>query len=322
MGTLRIYLTGRLLIEAGQGSIVDHTVSSHVERISLGFLVLNRRRPVAIGEIADAIWDNDRPEGWHEMTTTGLEQLKESLDALPEIGLEVSNDMATLALSPEVWVDIEHAHRSLERATTAMNEGKIDSAVTLSTSAAVIGKRPFLPGLESRWISSQRSIHTANLIEGLLLRSEGALRSGAADEAVRIARQALDHDPLNEPALRALMRSMDASGDRVGALRVYEEYRASVAKHPGAAPTEATQDLAAELRTPLTPDLDLLTPRQNEVASLLADGLTNRQISERLFISVQTAETHVKHILAKLGLSSRGQVAALVAAHRRDPSNG
>ena len=55
-----------------------------------------------------------------------------------------------------------------------------------------------------------------------------------------------------------------------------------------------------------------LTRREREVAALIARGLTNRQIAEELFIAERTADTHVEHILAKLGLGSRTQVAAWV----------
>lgn len=53
-----------------------------------------------------------------------------------------------------------------------------------------------------------------------------------------------------------------------------------------------------------------LTRREREIAVLVAEGLTNRQIAERLYISERTAETHVAHILNKLGLNSRAQIAA------------
>lgn len=59
-----------------------------------------------------------------------------------------------------------------------------------------------------------------------------------------------------------------------------------------------------------------LTPREREVLRLLADGRTNRQIAEALFISVKTAGTHVGNILAKLGVS--GRVQAATAAHRHN----
>jgi DNA-binding CsgD family transcriptional regulator len=53
-----------------------------------------------------------------------------------------------------------------------------------------------------------------------------------------------------------------------------------------------------------------LTPREREVASLIAEGLTNSQLAERLFISPKTAAVHVSNILMKLGLGGRAEVAA------------
>jgi DNA-binding NarL/FixJ family response regulator len=48
--------------------------------------------------------------------------------------------------------------------------------------------------------------------------------------------------------------------------------------------------------------LDQLTPREREVLSLMAEGLTDRGISERLFVTPNTVETHVRHIIGKLAL--------------------
>jgi DNA-binding NarL/FixJ family response regulator len=52
-----------------------------------------------------------------------------------------------------------------------------------------------------------------------------------------------------------------------------------------------------------------LTPREREVAQLLAEGLTNAELARRLYISPKTAAVHVSNILSKLELSSRTQVA-------------
>jgi predicted ATPase/DNA-binding CsgD family transcriptional regulator len=57
-----------------------------------------------------------------------------------------------------------------------------------------------------------------------------------------------------------------------------------------------------------------LTRREREVADLITQGLTNRQIGGRLFIAERTVDTHVSRLLAKLGCSSRAQVAAIIAA--------
>ena len=57
-----------------------------------------------------------------------------------------------------------------------------------------------------------------------------------------------------------------------------------------------------------------LTGREVEVMSLLAEGLTNKTIGERLFVSPRTVGTHISNLLAKLGVSNRGEAAA--AFHR------
>jgi predicted ATPase/DNA-binding CsgD family transcriptional regulator len=63
-----------------------------------------------------------------------------------------------------------------------------------------------------------------------------------------------------------------------------------------------------------------LSARELEVARLVADGLSNPAIASALFVSVATVKTHVSHILAKLGLDSRTQLARWVAGHDLGPS--
>jgi DNA-binding CsgD family transcriptional regulator len=62
-----------------------------------------------------------------------------------------------------------------------------------------------------------------------------------------------------------------------------------------------------------SPDRARLTPRETEVANLVAEGLTNKEIADRLVISQRTAEGHVERVLDKMGFKSRTQVAACIA---------
>jgi DNA-binding NarL/FixJ family response regulator len=62
-----------------------------------------------------------------------------------------------------------------------------------------------------------------------------------------------------------------------------------------------------------------LTAREREVARLLAQDYTNRQIAEALVIAERTAETHVTNILTKLNLASRVQVGPWALAHGLAP---
>jgi DNA-binding NarL/FixJ family response regulator len=60
-----------------------------------------------------------------------------------------------------------------------------------------------------------------------------------------------------------------------------------------------------------------LSDREWEVAMLVARGLSNRQIAAELVVSERTVDTHVSHILRKLQLVSRAQIAAWAVQHRR-----
>jgi DNA-binding NarL/FixJ family response regulator len=77
-----------------------------------------------------------------------------------------------------------------------------------------------------------------------------------------------------------------------------------------------TRRLVAEFvnRTPeprTTQDLDILTDREKEVVALVAGGLTNQEIADRLFISTNTAKTHVSRAMVKLGVHDRAQLVVL-----------
>lgn len=65
-----------------------------------------------------------------------------------------------------------------------------------------------------------------------------------------------------------------------------------------------------------TPDLARLTAREQEIIQLLADGLTDRQVAARLFLSGGTIRVHVSHIVHKLGVPNRGAALEHVRAAR------
>ncbi|HSE81557.1 MAG TPA: response regulator transcription factor [Gaiellaceae bacterium] len=68
-------------------------------------------------------------------------------------------------------------------------------------------------------------------------------------------------------------------------------------------------------RSEAQPTANGLTAREHEVLRLLAEGLNQTEIAERLVISPKTVATHIQHVLEKLGVHSRAQ--AVAAAHRR-----
>jgi non-specific serine/threonine protein kinase len=99
----------------------------------------------------------------------------------------------------------------------------------------------------------------------------------------------------------------------------YEDaYVAGVELGPDAAVEFARGGAPASHRAgPVTPDDDPLTRREREIADLVARGMSNKEIAATLVIAQRTAETHVEHILSKLGFNRRAQI-AVWAAGRRD----
>jgi len=84
----------------------------------------------------------------------------------------------------------------------------------------------------------------------------------------------------------------------------------------GVTRTEVVLRSLGERQFTREPYASALTPRELEVAELVAEGLTNPAIARRLYLSRPTVASHVAHILAKLNFSSRAQIAAWVTQRR------
>jgi len=74
------------------------------------------------------------------------------------------------------------------------------------------------------------------------------------------------------------------------------------------------REFAGGAHSPKDPLVEL-SPREREVLALLAEGMRNREIAERLIVSETTVKTHVRHILEKLRLRNRSEAAAFAARH-------
>lgn len=99
---------------------------------------------------------------------------------------------------------------------------------------------------------------------------------------------------------------------------VRQVYLGNVQLHPQVARQLMSVVAAPPVDRPADADHETLTGREHEVLDLVADGLNNREIAEKLVISEKTVKTHVSNILSKLGLADRTQAA--IYALRRDSS--
>lgn len=92
---------------------------------------------------------------------------------------------------------------------------------------------------------------------------------------------------------------------------IFGAVRGAVAGRSVLSPTVASR-LVQQMQRPQ----EALTARESELLSLLAEGMTNRELGQALFISEATVKTHLGHIYAKLGVDTRS--AAVSVALRRD----
>ena len=140
-------------------------------------------------------------------------------------------------------------------------------------------------------------------------------------ESLAAAQAAADADGI--PALMSVAvrleraRALVVADDRGEAVRVITEAeaRASALGHDRLQKQVAELGAALGARASIEAGDSELTAREQQVLALVAEGLSNRQIGERLFISAKTASVHVSAILRKLGVSTRTE-AALVLARR------
>ncbi|TDD82756.1 helix-turn-helix transcriptional regulator [Actinomadura rubrisoli] len=200
----------------------------------------------------------------------------------------------------------------------------LPALVTAATACAALGDTAPLAAARAR-VDGLRVYGPVQEAHRLTFAAEAARAEGASCrdewEAAAKAWDALDEPHAIAFALTRAAEAAAADGDRDAAAARLRR-AAGLADGLGAVPLREKIDrLARRARVTLGdgtarepgPGLGL-TRREAEVLRLVAEGRTNREIAEALFISAKTASVHVSNILGKLGVSGRGEAAA--TAHR------
>jgi len=178
--------------------------------------------------------------------------------------------------------------------------GELDRAAPLVSSLGRRGRE-----LDRPW-----ALATAARCEGLLL----AARDDLAGSNAALTRALIEHDRLDMPFERA--RTVLAKGVVERRARQRANARASLAEaletfeHMGARlwAERARQELS-RVSGRRAGRAGELTPTERQAAELAAEGRSNKEIAEALFVSVHTVESHLSHAYAKLGVRSRSQLA-------------
>jgi DNA-binding CsgD family transcriptional regulator len=271
-----------------------------------------------------------------------------AIDVLVELGrLDEAELLLALAGPRERWPQLWQyvllaasegrllmAHGSFERAAEVLvgcgaslapwrprNPASVPWRSAAAVALAAAGDRDEAVRL-ARWeLSHARELDVTPRPLGIALRACGLAEGG--EQGVALLREAvavLERSSSRLEHARALVdlgAALRRSGSRVDAR---ESLRAGLeaARRCGAAPLaqQAWDELVAAGGRPRGDAQDegeLLTPSELRVARLAADGRTNREIAQALFVSLRTVETHLTHVYQKLDIDSRSALAGALA---------
>ncbi len=261
-----------------------------------------------------------------ELATGGADAAVPLLDRSPEASIyelavrEATRSMVSLALRDADGTR-EAACRSIELADQMGNEmlaadvGLVLGHLALAEVETNEAERRARVAVEASRLGPFPSL----LADATALLAEVAAATGDREEAVRLAAASgavLERSGATTTLLGTVVPGFDLEAARqlLGSADVDRAWAEGAALDDEALLEWVRRSRGRRGRP--TVGWDSLTPTEEQVVALVAQGLTNQQIGERLFISAGTVKTHVAHVFAKLDMSKRSEVAA--AAARRE----
>jgi DNA-binding CsgD family transcriptional regulator len=218
------------------------------------------------------------------------------------------------------------------------------SEIPMSPAAEILSLRPFMPALVEAYAHLGRTDAARALVDQFL---EAALKSGQARvvvPALRARGAAYEDEAAFDEALRwhagwgnrfeegrtllargELLRRRKqraaARRDLQAAVQRFTQVGAMTWRARAAAELRAAGDRSVALPAPIAKGPEALSQQEAAIVKLVAEGLSNREIATRLFLSVKTVEGHLTAVYGKLGIRSRGQLLAALLGGARDDAS-
>ena len=237
---MRVNVCGELRLEGNGGLVAQRGLPGRLARRLWVYLVLNRRRPIGMDEIATALWGDEVPDAWESSVHALVSRLRKAVDQVdPSVTIRPTGVGYSLALPQGTFIDRERAWDAIHHVRAVQRSGDTAGAWAEAVIAHEIAARGCLAGESGEWIEAERRLLRGIELQALEAIAEAELTRSRPDEAERVARSLIGVDPLRESGYRLLMRSLAAAGNGAAVAGVMSECRAALAT-AGAAPSDET----------------------------------------------------------------------------------
>jgi DNA-binding SARP family transcriptional activator len=237
-------------MDGPDGSFVDGDLPGNQGRLTFAALAIERR-PISHDQLAEIVWGEQLPNRWKGSLAAVVSKIRTLVTSIGLDGRSVvhsSGSTYALVLPSSSWVDLEEAHRELDRAEGAWRHGEAEAATRHATVASSILRRPVLAGVESLWAEGVQTRHGDALYRSYITLSEAWNELGDHQLAATIASSAIDVDPLREVGHRSLVAAEVARGDRGAALRAFARCQQILHDELGVEPSADTKAALDQVR--------------------------------------------------------------------------
>jgi predicted ATPase/DNA-binding SARP family transcriptional activator len=240
---VRIDVLGQVAVTDGNARVAGQALGGRRARVALVALALSAQT-IPADRLASLIWADDLPATW-QVALRGI--VRGLRGVLASIG---GGDQRVISTAPSgyrlaagVEVDVRLAEQAVRRAAELLAEGRSAAALELTQPIADLSGDQLLPGEDAAWLEPHRIAADSVAARALELVVDAASRLGDHHTAIAAARRAVAAAPLDERAHRSLIRALDESGDRAGAVQAYEQCRAELADQLGIDPAAETVEV-------------------------------------------------------------------------------
>jgi DNA-binding SARP family transcriptional activator len=242
MSDLRFRVLGPFGVVMDGVPLDDHAIGSRKGRTVLKLLVLERPHVVSVDRIADVVWSDAPPDDAERHVAPLVSRLRRVLGSDAIVG---GRDGYRVATGDRVSVDLDEAFRLVDEAEVRGSHGEhplgavaAAQALDLLGTGSILEEEPF-----AEWAEPARAAAQQLLRRGRRAAWQSAHALGDHDAALEAATAALVDDPMDEEAVRAVMRAHRGRGSTAAALAAFEAVRAELASELGADPSPETTAL-------------------------------------------------------------------------------